>query len=369
MRVTVVGAGAIGGIVGAHLAARGHDVTFVDADRAHVEAIRRDGLALRGAADLRVFARALLPEEMPELSGPVLLAVKSRHTREAMRAVAPRLGPEGFVVSLQNGLEEYKIASFVGEARTVGAFLTFGGHLAGPGAVVYGGRGSFRLGELDGRITPRVRALAELLSAAHPVEVTDNIFGFLWGKMALGAYYFATALVDADVPEILDRPEYLGTLGRLAAETARVAEALAVRVEPIDGFDPRAFLPELGAPAGQDGAGAAESQGSARLAELRAASWRAQRAYWLRHRADDGFMRTGVWRDLAIHRRPTEVEELVDEVIRRGEALGVATPRLARLVAMVHEAERGERALGWHNLEELRAFDLACLAGRAAPGG
>lgn len=343
MKVTVVGAGAIGGIVGAHLAQAGHEVAFVDADRAHIDAIRRDGLRVVGAAELHVRGEAWLPDEMPPLSGPVLLAVKSRHTLEAMRAVAPRLRPDGYVVSLQNGLEEYKIASFVGESRTVGAFLTFGGHRAAPGVVAYGGQGSFRVGELDGRPSARVRELAQLLSAAHPVEVTDNIFGFLWGKMALGAYYFATALVDADVPEILERGEYLGALGRLVAETVAVAEALGVRVESIDGFDPRAFLPRFdGTPNGE---------------RRRLESWQAQRAYWLRHRADDGLMRTGVWRDLAIHRRPTEVGELVDEVIRRGETLGVPTPRLSRLVAMVREAERGLRPLDWANLESLAALD------------
>jgi 2-dehydropantoate 2-reductase len=183
--VTVVGAGAIGGFVGARLAATGHDVTLVDAAADHVAAIRRDGLRVRGAADLHVRVPALAPEELAGRLGTVLLCVKARHTLAALEAVAPRLDDDGCVVSLQNGLEEHRIAKAIGAERTVGAFLTFGGYYAGPGQVVYGGPGSLRIGELDGVTRARTRALATLLRAAHPVEISDRIFALEWGKTAL----------------------------------------------------------------------------------------------------------------------------------------------------------------------------------------
>ena len=239
------------------------------------------------------------------------------------------------MVSLQNGLEEYKIEKLVGEARTIGAFLTFGGYYISPGEVMYGGPGSFKIGELDGRDTPRLAALREAFSAQQLVETTDNIFGYLWAKLALGAVYFATALVSADVLEIYSEPDYRVMLGGLAGEVVRVAEAGAIRVESCDGFDPKAF--RLDAP------GAAADV---------TASWDSQLRYWARYKG----ARTGVWRDLAVHKRPTEVNEQINSVVEIAETRGVAVPRLQALVRLVREAEAGQ-PLGWHNLDELVALD------------
>jgi 2-dehydropantoate 2-reductase len=333
---TIVGAGAIGAIVGVHLARAGHSVDFIETNAAHVAAIRAEGLRLSGALEAVLRPAVRLPQEVTGTLHTVLLAVKARHTGEALAPLAPLVAPDGYVVSLQNGLEEYKIAAMVGEARTIGAFLTFGGHYKAPGEIVYGGPGSFRVGELDGRMTPRIAELRDALSAVQTVDVTANIFGFLWAKMALGAVYFATALVSADVVDIYAREPYRVMLGRLAGEVVRVAEAKGVRVEAFDGFDPTVFK--------LDAAG-----GDAEVA----ASWDGQRRYWGRHSGG----RTGVWRDLAQHRRPTEVNEQVGSVVAIAREAGVAAPRLEALVRMVHEAE-ADRPLDWRNLDELVALDL-----------
>ena len=114
MRFVVVGAGAIGGTVGARLARDGHDVLFCDADAEHVAAINEHGLdASRGRSSS---SRCRAPRGRARTicrtgSGAVLLAVKSQHTGAALAAIAPRLAPDGFVVSLQNGLNEPLIAA------------------------------------------------------------------------------------------------------------------------------------------------------------------------------------------------------------------------------------------------------------------
>jgi 2-dehydropantoate 2-reductase len=331
---TIVGAGAIGGIIGAALAEQGHFITFVDANAAHVAAIRNGGLRLSGFREMTVQCPALLPEEVSQPLGRVLLAVKSPHTDQALATVAPRLAADGYVVSLQNGLEEYKISRAVGEERTIGAFLTFGGHYKGPGEVVYGGPGTFKIGELDGSLSPRISELRRILSVLQPVEVTDNIFGFLWAKMALGAVYFATAVTDADVTDLYADPGFRTVLGRLAGEVVAVAEAQGVRVEAFDGFDPKAF--RLGAP--RDEAAVA-------------ASWEGQVRYWNRHQGK----RTGVWRDLAIHKRKTEVDRLVGAVLDVAEEHGIPVPGVRRLVVLVHEIENGHRGQSLANLHELGA--------------
>ena len=106
-----------------------------------MEAIRRDGLEVGGRADFRVQVLACLPEEVPGRIGVLVLAVKTLHTVEALAPLAPRLAADGYVVSMQNGLEETKIAALVGAERTVGALLTFGGHYERPGGSSTAGRG------------------------------------------------------------------------------------------------------------------------------------------------------------------------------------------------------------------------------------
>jgi 2-dehydropantoate 2-reductase len=329
VRITVVGAGAIGGFVGAKLAAAGEDVTLVDASAEHVEAIRADGLHVSGAAELRVRPPVFVPASFDGQLETVLLAVKARHTADAVDWIAPRLHESGCVVSLQNGLQEPLIAGLVGAERTIGTFLSFGGFYAGPGEIVFGGEGSFRIGELDGRASDRIAALAELLERAHPVAVTDRIMSFAWGKTAVEAWYFATALLDADVVDIIDRGDGLRELGELVAEVARVAAAEGEPCAPIDGFDPNVFA---------DGD-----------AEDKAASWLAQRRYW------DGHIsrRTGVWRDLAERRRPTDVDGILAPVVEIAERHGIETPGLRRLIALVHDAETGKLALGLPTLAAL----------------
>jgi 2-dehydropantoate 2-reductase len=331
MELTVVGAGAIGGVTGAHLARAGHTVHLVDRDREHVEAIRRDGLEVGGRADLRVRMPAWLPQEVPGPIGVLVLAVKTLHTVEALAPLVPWLAADGYVVSMQNGLEEAKIAALVGPERTIGAFLTFGGHYERPGRVIYGRPGTLRVGELDGRLSGRVRTLARVLSDFHPAEPTDNIHGFLWGKLILGAIYFATATVDADVLDILGDPAARRVLADLAAEAGAVAAALGIRVEPFDGFDARAVGRHREDP------------------DAAARSWAGQVAYWRGSLAG----RTGVWRDLAQHRRQTEATPILGALLDAGVRAGRPMPRAEALLRMLGELERGERRMAWENLRAL----------------
>jgi 2-dehydropantoate 2-reductase len=272
-----------------------------------------------------------MPGQIRSPLGTVILAVKAHDTEAALAPVAPLLAGGEYVVSLQNGLEEYKIARMVGAERTIGAFLTFGAHYEAPGRVVYGGEGSFRIGELDGTITPRLLALESALSAIQPLETTDNIFGYLWGKEALGSVYFATALVDADVPDIIDHPRYQPVLVDVCAETVQVAEAAGVRVEAFDGFDPKAM------------------RFGERDPRAVAAAWEGQRRYWLSHVQ----RRTGIWRDLAIRKRKTEADALIGTLLREADRLGVPVPRNRAIHRQIKELEAGQRTFAWENLDAL----------------
>jgi 2-dehydropantoate 2-reductase len=331
MKFTIVGAGAVGGSLGVFLARAGHEVVLVDQVAEHVRAINEHGLQLEGVRAFQVHVPALLPEQVRAPLGVVVLAVKTHDTAQALVPIAPLLGADEYVVSLQNGLEEPKIARAVGAERTVAAFITTGAHYAGPGRIFFGGAGSIRVSELDGRITARIQELCAALSAYQPTEITDNVFGYLWGKLVLGCVYFASALVDADFLDLLDRAEYLPLLTDVGGEAVAVADAQGVRLEPFDGFDPNALRFE-----GRDPTAVA-------------AAWDNERAFWRTLEVK----RTGIWRDLAIRKRRTEAEGQLGVLVDQAEQVGVPVPRNRAVYRLIREIEAGTRGFSWQNLDEV----------------
>jgi 2-dehydropantoate 2-reductase len=339
VRYTVVGAGAIGGTLGAHMIRGGEDVVFVDRDAEHVRAMNERGLTIRGFAEtFTVPARAYAPGDQPGPLEAVLLAVKAQHTEEAVRALADRLAPDGFVVSLQNGLCEDVIRGIVGSERTVGAFVNFSADYLEPGLVHYGSVGALYLGELDGRRTERLLALEKALSHWGPVHLTDNIWGYRWGKMGYANMLFATATVDATMADVIDR--YRGLAAELAAEIYDVAEREGVRVEGFDAVEPSAFHPR-----GQDPA-------VVRASLDRMTAWQ---------RTSEK-QKSGIWRDLAVRHRPTEVDVQIGRCAAIGARHGLPMPLTNRLVAIIHDLEQGRRAMSWDNVEELDRLRIAQAA-------
>jgi 2-dehydropantoate 2-reductase len=332
MRCLIWGAGAIGGTLGAHLARARHDVTMVDAVVEHVDAINRDGLQITGPiAGLTARVPAFTPQTLTGAWDTIVLATKAHHTAAAARALAPHLTAGGCVVSAQNGLNELAIAQVVGAARTVGAFVNFGADYLEPGVIHYGGRGAVVVGEIDGCVTPRVTALRDAWRDFDPrAIVTPNIWGYLWGKEAYGAMLFATALTNESIADALAMGEYRALYIALAREILAVAAARGVRPESFDGFEPSAYLTSASP-------GAAERSLDALVA----------------HNRRSAKSHSGIWRDLAVRKRPTEVDAQLGIVVALGAEAGVAAPLTARLVELIHEIEQGARPQSRETLDAL----------------
>jgi 2-dehydropantoate 2-reductase len=322
MRFLVWGAGAIGGTMGAYLARAGHDITMVDSVTEHVDAIDGSGIAITGPiASFTQPVSAFTPDTLTGEWDTIILATKAHHTEVATRALRPHLSASGCVISAQNGLNELAISRLVGAERTVGAFVNFGADYLEPGVIHYGGRGAVVVGEIDGRITPRV---TEIQQAWHDFDdrarVSPNIWGFLWGKEAYGAMLFATALTNESIADALADPSRRELYVALARESLAVAQARGVSPESFDGFDPSAYLPD--APAG-----AAERS----LDDLVAHNRRSAKTH------------SGIWRDLAVRKRPTEVDAQLGIVVSLARDAGVPTPLTARVVELIHDIEQGVR--------------------------
>ena len=311
---------------------------MVDVVVDHVEAINRDGLRVTGPiAEFTVRVAAFTPQTLNGSWDTIVLATKAHHTDGAVRALGPHLAAQGYVISAQNGLNEIAIADSVGAARTLGAFVNFGADYLDPGVIHYGGKGAVVVGEIDGRITERATAVRDAWSDFSPQAiVTRNIWGFLWGKEAYGAMLFATALTNESIADALAMPAYRSLYIALAREILAVAEARGISPESFDGFDPSAYLTR--APAG-----AAERSLDA-LVE---------------HNRRSAKSHSGIWRDLAVRKRPTEVDAQLGIVATIGAQAGVATPLTTRLVELIHEVEQGVRAQSLDTLDELAAMPLS----------
>jgi len=334
MRFLVWGAGAIGGTLGAYLARAGHEVTFVDTDADHVSAIDAVGISITGPiAEFMQLVPAFTPESLSGRWETIILATKAHHTEAATRALAPHLADDGCVVSAQNGLNELTIAKVVGDARTVGSFVNFGADYIEPGVIHYGGRGAVVLGEIDGRRTPRVGAIHDAwLRFDDRAVVTPNIWGYLWGKEAYGAMLFATALTNESIADALAIPRYRNLYVSLAREILGVALARGVTPEAFDGFDPSAYLPA-----------ASDDAAAASLDALVA------------HNRKSAKTHSGIWRDLAVRKRRTEVDAQLGIAATLGDEAGVAMPLTARLVELIHDVEDGRRQQSLETLDALAA--------------
>ena len=334
-RILIWGAGAIGGTVGAYLCRAGHDITFVDVETEHVAAIRDPARGLRLTGPIittTVIAPAFLPADLEGAWDHVLLCVKAQHTVGATQALLPHLSTGGAVVSLQNGLCEASVADIVGRERVIGAFINFSADWIAPGEVLYGGTGAFVLGELDGRITDRLQTLHDVIQAGFEPNaiMVPDVQAYLWGKLGYAALLFAQALGQLGIADCLARPELLPLWRALGREVAEVASSIGISQRGFNGFDPAAFAP-----------GATEAKARQSVAAMVAFNRPSAKTH------------SGIWRDLAVRKRRTEVDLQILPVVATGAAHGIACPKCAALTRMIHEIEDGVRPMTDDNLIEL----------------
>lgn len=328
--ILIWGAGAIGGTLGSYLARAGEDVLLVDIVEPHVDAMNNAGLSIEGPVEAFVQpVRATTPDKLTGRYKRIILAVKAHHTRDAVRALKPFLDDAGSVLSAQNGLNELIIAEEIGEERTIGCFVNFGADWLEPGRILFGNRATVAVGEIDGSMTERVRDYHRLLSIFEPNAVlTDNIWGYLWGKLGYGAMLFATALTHASMSENLASERHFTVFHRLGQEVMAVAKARGIKPLGFNGFDPEAFMP-----------GASESAAKDSVAAM---------AEFNRHTAKT---HSGIWRDLAVRKRKTEVDAQIAIIATLGAEAGIETPAITRLVTLIHDIEDGRREQSWATLD------------------
>jgi 2-dehydropantoate 2-reductase len=345
MKITILGSGAIGGLAGSYMALQGEDVTFVDINKEHVDAIKTRGIVIDGGRSAYVPPqKACTPDELKEPLEAVFLAVKSQATREAVEEVKHLLTPDSFVVSLQNGLvNEEVIASVIGEKRTIGALPDYGGAYVDPGHLEFVIEGPVYVGELDGTITPRIKEIARLLNFVAPCEILTDIKSRIWAKRCFGSQTVASALVNQPYHVVLAEERAQRVCGPLVREALQVAYAYGIKVPDGPFFKPSLYFPKT-------------HEDTLKLYSFITATVTRQAQYAIElEKAGKKMVKqgSGIHWDIVYRKRKSEVRWNHGPLEEKAAAVSVPAPLNTRLHRMIYQIEDHERQLGWHNFDEL----------------
>lgn len=330
MRIIVIGAGPIGGIVGGRLARQGNDVTLVDVDAEHVRAIRERGLQVDVPdGSFNVSVPTIFPTEIKGKFDIGFIAVRSNYTRDALASVAPRLDENSILISLQNGINPPLLEEVVGPDRAVGTVVRMGSRRLGPGHVSTAMRGRLFVGHLHGKTTAQLKTAHSLLDAVVPTEISDNILGVLWSKLTYTCLGLFGSLADESLKVICESETNRRLCVDFFGEVTGVGKAAGVRFVPLAEYDPLTFHPS-------------------HPFEARLAAVHEMARHW---KSDD---RKGPIHQLKRGVK-TEVDYTVGHVVQEGGKVGIPTPLCRAVVRIVHEIEEGTKPLQLQNYAELAA--------------
>jgi 2-dehydropantoate 2-reductase len=348
-KIAIMGTGAVGAYAGAHMARVGEDVTFIDPWPANVETMRARGLKVTHIRDVPEWStpvRALHLTDLQQVSKEkpfdiAFVCVKSYDTAWATTMIAQYLTPDGFVVSLQNCMNEETIAGIVGWGKVVGCIASsITVDLCEPGHVhrAAGKSGEkhtvFRTGEVHGRITDRAQEIQRLVALADSALATTNLWGERWSKLVTNAMANGMSACTGLISKDILRNDTLRHFGaRLGSEAIRIGQALGYELEDIHHIDP-----EVIARAGEGDPAATRDYDAHRLEEANRGG---------------GEHRPSMGQDMVKGRR-TEIDFLNGFIVRKVEEIGLPTAANAALTDIVKRVERGELQADPRQLIDLR---------------
>ena len=342
-RILMMGCGAVGGVLAAGLLGAGYDVTLVTHNPEISEAIANNGLHVVTPSGRRTLPAAICAGACPDMSGVdgpfdiALMSMKATGVEDAAREVAPLLSPDGYVVTLQNGIVEDRVSEIVSRERVIGAIVGWGATMHKPGIYEMTSRGETVIGELDGAIGSRVSRLRTILAAAAPTSISTNIFGVLWSKLAINcAITTLGAITGQTLGAILGRRPARRLALDIVSEVLDTAKAWGIVLEPVGGTLDLARLYVRSAQRG----------GGLKLAQI--PQHVIMRGVGLKFRR----LRSSMLQSLERGREP-EIEFLNGYVVTKAHAKGIPAPMNAALTAMVREIAGGVRPIQPANLAEL----------------
>ncbi len=307
-RILIVGCGGIGGVIAAKLnAAQQACVHVVSSNPAIHNAVQQDGFQLTGLDGTHISTGPIHSEVPRETFDYVLLATRPPQVEDAARQALGALHEQGLMVVLQNGLCEPRVAAIAGSHRTIGGIVSFGASMVKPGTFELTARGGITLGTIDGRHDPRVEDLQSLLAPLGTINLTHNLLGARYSKLALNcAVSGMGTIAGTALGELLGHVSARNLALEIMREVVQISRAEGVSIEPIAGTFDLNWLADPDAK-------------------------RSGAQHWARHTMlllvgiKYRRLRSSMLRAIERGRSPA-VEYLNGEVISRGEVHGIKTP-------------------------------------------
>ncbi len=324
MKAVLMGVGALGTIVGGLIAKNGGDITLVDARQETVDKLNRDGVTIVGKMnETNIPVKAVTPDKMQGPYGIAIILTKQTFNETALKQLLPHLNSASVVCTLQNGLPEESVGSYVGRERTVGGTVGWGATWQSPGVselISDLDRMSYEVGELDGTITDRLKSVAELLSLAGQCNCVSNLTGIRWSKLLMNsALSGMSAALGSTFGQVLEDDRGAMAAAHLANELIAIADKLGISLEVLhEGYN--FYDLRFTDKAGRD----------------RAVAW--LRKFYV----PDWNLKASMLQDME-KGIPTEIMHINGVVAMQGRKAGIPTPTNDTVIKIVSEFDSGKR--------------------------
>ncbi|MCX7781568.1 MAG: ketopantoate reductase family protein [Negativicutes bacterium] len=320
MRTAILGAGALGIIIGARMSRNGQQVDLIDSFKENVDALNTNGAIVTGFLEMQQAVNALTPEQMTGTYDLVLLLTKQTANETALPKLLPYLHKDSIVCTLQNGIPEEAVAAIVGRERTIGGAVGFGATWLRPGVSELTStmeaveKYAFEIGEIDGVVRPRLEKVREILSTAGGTTILTNLMGIRWAKLLMNATFSGmSAALNGTFGDVLANPKAMVCVAHIADEVIKVCRGLGYRMVEMQGVDFE-FL-ELNSKADIP------------------SKMDLYKKVWGRHNN-----KASMLQDLEKGKK-TEIDYINGVVCRGGRKCGIPTPFNDKVVELVKEAE------------------------------
>ena len=330
MRVAIYGAGAMGTVLGAYIAASGKQIDLITRNKDHVEAIRKHGAHILGHADFTVRVNAYTPDEMSGVYDIIFLMTKQRENTKILASLCDFLAVDGVICTMQNGLPEPSVIRAVGAERCLGCAVSWGAKTVGYGEVELSSKKekmTFALGSMHGKGN-HIETVKEYLECAGKVTIEKNFFSARWAKLVINCGFSPLSALSGMTFGSISKDKYAKRLSlELLNEAFAVAEQCGVEIAPIQGHNIVLLFKYKGK----------LKKAFAGLLLPRA----------MRNHKD---IVSGMYADLKENKK-CEIEFVNGIIQKLGHKFGVATPVTDAVIKFINEIERGERSVSPDNLK------------------
>lgn len=337
MKVAIYGCGAMGTVLGAFLTKNGQEVDLIDSYVDHVNALNKNGAQIVGCEKLTVPVKAITPNQMEGKYDIVYLFTKQTSNAESLPHLKKFLKDDSVVCTLQNGVPEYSVSDYIGGNRTVGGTVLWGATFVGPGVSevtqnVSCGDILFDIGEIDGKITDRIKKVSKVLEHMGPVTIVENLMGARWSKLIYNSCMSGMSAVTGSIfGDVLDNPKASACLSYIAKEIVEICDKSSIKFEPSMGMDMRDF-------------------GIVNTEEDFIKSQECFKKFY----ADKRTAKASMLQDLEKGKK-TEVDMINGFVVEQGKKHGIPTPFNDIVVKVIKGIENKELPL---SMENLRFFEI-----------